>query len=276
MLGSRDFGNRDDMLIAEVLKGNIPEFMKNMVPVEIADGAYKLTYYVTPDYVSIGDNQDYIRVPVGGAGAQRIADAFGCILPTPKMSDQIWQAAKVKLNPKPMSGMTSTISGQTYSPQQFLAKKMTDTDSFVEHNNIIQDQLQKSNHNVGDLVAGSKKDIVISNDVGSGKLGIHGLHTSKGKAIQSGPTSHTADYRDYSHAVRLVDRFGILNGKRVDLINDVLKNPEYASLISNDGVLKMTSYDSKSIGAKKNEQMVASNTVDTIDMLNKYLESIKI
>jgi hypothetical protein len=241
----QDNAKRDNLFVQEILKGNIPNFMKQLVPVTVTERGNTLIYNVMPDYLALGNDSDYVRVPLSAPSAQKVADAFGCTLPTAKMSNQIWQAASAKLPPKPMSGRTSTIGGKTYSPQEFLKSKMTDTDSFAEHNRLIQEQLAE--HKPGELVAGHKKDVVISNQLSTrpDKVAIHGLHNTKGQAIQGGSWGHDINYRDYSHGIRLIDRKATLNGKSVDLVKDVLQNPEFAYLVSDEGALKFTSYSYK-------------------------------
>src|ERR1700743_2248072 len=130
-LSSKDTGDRDELITKQILAGNFPDFMRTLSPITIQDANHKLTYKVCPDYLSVGSNDNYIRVPLGASSAQKIADAFGCVLPTAKMSDQIWKQAKTKLSPTPLSAQTSTISGKTYSPSQFLKEKLSDTDSFI-------------------------------------------------------------------------------------------------------------------------------------------------
>lgn len=286
MLESKDFGSRDDLIVREIIKGNFPDFMRKLAPITVKAGDNTLVYYVTPDYLCVGDNQDYVRVPLGGSAAQQVADAFGCILPTSKISDQIWQQAKVKLPPKPMSGITSTINGQTYSPQQFLAKKMTDTDSFIEHNRLIQEQM--SGVTPGELVAGGKKDVIITNQLATNKdrVAIHGLHDTNGKPIQGKSSVHSLNYRDYSHGVRLVDKVATLNGKKVDLVSDILQKPEFSSLVSNEGAIQAISYNYKNKPTNDNT-MMASNTNKSntpkknnsdfiISKINEFLDQIKI
>lgn len=288
IMSSGKSSQRDDLIVQELLRGNIPNFIKQLVPITISEKGNTLIYKVTPDYLAVGDDNDYVRAPLGGPAAQRVADSFGCILPTPKMSDQIWKAAKVKLAPKPLSGTNSTIGGKTYSPQQMLAGKMMDTDTFEYHNQLIQQQLQEVGHKPGELVAGNKKDVVLSNDLVPGRLAIHGLHEQSGKAIQQGGLSkHEADYRDYSHGVRLVDKIATLNGQSVDLLKDVLQNPTYAYLV-NDGVLNNLAYNYKQDKTQpetSKDTMVATapeakgtpaGRMQLLDRINKYLNNIKI
>lgn len=274
-LEAKDSGNRDDLITSEILRGNVPDFMHKFVPITITEGGNTLIYYVAPDYLCLGTDQDYVRVPLGAQAAQRIADAFGCTLPSAKMSNQIWQAAAAKVPPKPMSGITSNIGGQTYSPTDFLKTKMTDTDSFVEHNRLIQQQLAA--HKLGDLVAGHKKDVVVSNQLAQrpGKVAIHGLHNTKGQAIQGGSWGHDINYRDYSHGIRMVDKFAKLNGKNVNL-QSVMQDPKYAALVSDEGALKFVAYNYND----KQQQQVATapkqplKTDDLVSKIDTYLDQI--
>lgn len=232
---------RDDLVANQILQGNFPDFLRKLVNITISEKGNTLIYKVMPDFLSIGSDQDYQRIPLTAPSAQKIADAFNCVLPTPKMSDQIWKNA-TKLPPKPLSGMTSTIRDKTYSPESFVAQKMIDMDSVQYHNSIVNKQLV--NVEPGQLIAGHLKDIVISDQlINKKRLGLHGLHTLDGKPIQEGALSaHNDTHFEYAMGTRLVDRQAMLNGKQVDLVNDILKNKDYAYLISNEGPLQFTSY----------------------------------
>ena len=152
---------------------------------------------------------------------------------------------------------------------------MTDTDSFVEHNRLIQQQLAA--HKLGDLVAGHKKDVVVSNQLAQrpGKVAIHGLHNTKGQAIQGGSWGHDINYRDYSHGIRMVDKFAKLNGKNVNL-QSVMQDPKYAALVSDEGALKFVAYNYND----KQQQQVATapkqplKTDDLVSKIDTYLDQI--
>lgn len=237
--------NRDELIVKEIIRGNFPDFLRKLVPITINEKGNSVTYNVMADYIAIGSDTDYVRVPISGPSAQRIADAFGMMLPTPRISDQIHEASTVKLAPKPLSAMPSLpIGGKTYTNKQFMAGKMSDTDSFEYHNQLIQEQL--TGHKPGELVSGHKKDVVISNDITPGNLGIHGMHLSNGKPIQPGGGSkHEENYKDYSHGIRLVDKVATLNGKQVDFVKNVLQDPKVAYLVNYDGALKNLAYNYK-------------------------------
>lgn len=95
---------RDSLAVKEILAGNFPSFLQKFVPVptEIKDSTgiiHHAVFYVAPDYLSIGTDTDWARIPLTPMAAQKIADRFDCFLPTRKMVDLIYKAATVKLEP---------------------------------------------------------------------------------------------------------------------------------------------------------------------------------
>jgi hypothetical protein len=249
-------GRTDQMITDEILKGNFPEFLRNLVPITISDKGNTLVYKVMPDVLAVGSNEDFKRFPISAPNAQRIADVFACMLPTPTISDQIWQHADVKLKPQPLPA----------------DKDMTDINTFNHHDDLIQQQL--GDNHLGELVAGQTKDVVISNQLAGhpDRLGIHGWHDENGKPIQGGALSkHDVNYVDYSHGIRLVDQNAILNGKEVNLLRDVLQNREYASMVNGrEGPLLITGYQY----GKSQEIAPLPKTNDNLQKLNEYLEQL--
>lgn len=212
---------REANIVKEICNGNIPDFLKTFVP--ITSGI--ITYYVAPDYLSIGDNSDFVRMPMNPKSAKLIADQFGCALPTKKMVDDIYKNAAFKLNAKPF--------GPPYD------HTMESTARFDWSNKQIQAQLTNMmvTSELG-LVAGHKKDVVIGKPLLTRKniVAIYGWFLN-GKAIQ-GPfpnySSHDASYADYSHGIRLISRQVKVNDKYMDIYK-VLNEPTLASLITDDG-----------------------------------------
>jgi len=230
-ISGTDFGNsimnvgptqtREDLIYAQFLAGNIPDFMRNSIPVTVTAGNDKLTYWVLPDVLSVGTNTDYLRTPLNPLTAKKAADLFGCVLPTRKMAFQIWQAATVKLNPNP--------NGAPYD------STMMSTDRMIFHNKKIQTEL--GNKVPGALVTGHKKDVVISIGLLTHpkNVAIVGWWYPSGQMIQPlNYVSHDRFYKDYSHGIRLVNRMATINGQWYDLY-DILRNKTFASLISDEG-----------------------------------------
>lgn len=216
---------RDQTVLREILNGNMPGFIRNLAPVNVsgkaADGSnVQITLCVTPDYLALGSDRDYVRVPLGLRAATRIGEEFNMILPTPRMVDMIYRQADLRLSPRPMSP----------GPQ------MTSTNYFMRHNATVEAQRQSAGAAPGTLISGHKKDVVLTTRLASnrGRVAIYGWHQRNGQPIQPLSTVHGAGYADYSHGVRLVSRTAFLNGQSVDL-RSLMADPRYAGLLSSEG-----------------------------------------
>jgi hypothetical protein len=203
---------REVAIVQEILRGNVPDFLRKLATVTV-DGC---TYEVSRDYLAIGSDDDFVRMPMTPQSATIIADAFGCALPTRKMVDDIYRQAEVKLEPRPMTKDRETV------------------ETFVAHNEIIESQ--RKGKPLGQLLAGHKKDVVITNRLKEkpGKVAIYGWHKLDGKPIQPLYVGHVDWYVDYSHGIRLVKRTVTIDGKPRD-IDDVLRDPALSKLISDEG-----------------------------------------
>lgn len=222
-VGDSSGASRDNAIINQLARGNMPRFLQDLTPVVLRGhdsrgASTEIVVCVTPDYLALGSDQDFVRVPLGLPAASSIAGRFGMMLPTSRMVDAIYAQAPVKLNPKPMQA----------GPQ------MSSTTYFVRHNDTIE--AQRSGR--GGLIAGHKKDVVVANRMASnpGRVAIYGWHRSNGVPIQPVSTVHGASYADYSHGIRLVSRTAYLNGRAVNL-EDLLSSSRYAYLLNSDGPL---------------------------------------
>lgn len=229
--------NREELIFNEVKKGNIPSFLRSFYPVSLTKQIngieYTLVFWVLPDYLAIGNDKDYFYVPTTPMLAQRIADLTKTMLPTKLMVDEIYKQAKLKLAPQPLPP----------------TKAMTTVPVFMKHNELIREQLKALHKNgyMGELTAGNKKDIIISNKIygmPTPRVVIYGWHKLDGKAIQPVYNKHTNTWADYSHGIRLISTTGYLNGKRTKLA-DVLKDPVLHELLSDEGVILKTKYPVK-------------------------------
>jgi hypothetical protein len=217
---------REQKIIEQVTNGNVPEFLRKLSPInlEIAhDGkTNSTTYYVTPDYLAVGSDDDYFLTPLSPIAAQKIADALHCSLPTRKMVDEIYSNAAVKLAPSPIPP----------SPA------MGTVPFFIRHNQTVSEQRRNelAAHPLGALVAGHKKDVVISNRLTekSGRVSIYGWHKLDGKPIQPLTIVHKDTYADYSHGIRLVQLSMLVNDETRS-IPEVLADPKLCELLSEEG-----------------------------------------
>ena len=219
------FHEREQLIKNEILSGNIPDFLRNMIQItsifkDAENNSHIVTYLVMGDYLSIGSNSDYCRVPMGPYTAQAIADSFGCILTTTKLCDDVWRHARVKLEPIPYYPVADNNS-QVYK--------------FIDHNSDINSARESVGGNYKFLIAGIKKDIVICNALQfeNDKVAIYGWHYLNGKAIQPLYTGHVDWYVDYSHGVRLVNETMLVDGKTLKA-QDILADPVLYKLLSDD------------------------------------------
>jgi hypothetical protein len=230
--------DREEAVAREVLAGNIPEFLRVLVPVRVSglvQGSLKiLTIHVLPDYVAVGADSDYFLIPMSPILAQRIADSCGCVLPTKKMVDSIYVAAAVKLAPRPIAP-----SGAMITVPVFLA-----------HNDSVR--LQRwpllGVFPQGRLVGGTKKDVIISNKIYTAlkpnvpkPVVIYGWHQLNGSPIQPVYNGHEETYADYSHGIRLVRDSVSVDGT-VMTVSAVLSDPVLSSLLSDEGVIAVPRY----------------------------------
>lgn len=216
---------RDAEVLAQVLSGNLPAFLRQLTPVDFtgkrANGEeVHVTICVTPEYLAVGNNRDFVRVPMGLAAAARIANETGFLLPTPKMVDGIFRQARVRLAPRPMKPTA----------------QMESTAYLLEHNRTLDAQRAEVGEQLTELTAGQKKDIVLTNRLRSkpGRVAIYGWHRPNGKPIQPLSTVHGAAYADYSHGVRLVSRRAFVDGIEWDLA-EIIQDRELAGLVSSEG-----------------------------------------
>lgn len=213
----------------EILSGNIPSFLRKMVKIKTSitmdDGKIIHAYYfVTPDYLSIGPDKDFARIPLTPMTAQSIADSLHCFLPTRKIVNDIYKAAKVKLEPVPMYAFRDSAV------------------TMYQHNLIIEGQrkLRKG------LIAGIKKDVVITDKLSHNskpdRVAIYGWQNPDGKPIQPLYTGHVNWYVDYSHGIRLVYRTIYVNKKPMDYI-EVLKDKTLRRLLCDEEYCDCYRYD---------------------------------
>lgn len=225
---------REEEIKKAVLSGNTPSFLKNFKEIKIkkvlSDGKeHTITYFAAPDYLAVGNDSDFVRTPMNPITAQQIADKLGCMLPTSKMVDDIYAQASTKLSPQPMS------SGNYPGWQN----RMMKSEFYNEHQRLVQTQISKTGHKNGELVAGHKKDVIVSNSLDShpDKVIIYGWQLKGGKNIQPLSWIHENTYADYSHGVRLIKRKMIVDGVETDSA-DILKDPVLSALLSKEGAVK--------------------------------------
>ena len=219
---------REAAILREIEAGNVPDFLRTLQPVEVSargrDGAtHTARMYVLPDYLAVGSNEDFLRVPLTPATAQRIADRLDMSLPTRKMVNDVYGAASQRLSPQPIPPGAHMVRVET----------------FARHQAMIEAQRGQRGAEAGELTAGHKKDLVISNNLTArpDRVAIYGWHQPNGRPIQGLSTLHESSYADYSHGVRLAAQTVVVDGQ-VRRLEDVLRDPNLAPLFSDEGALR--------------------------------------
>jgi peptidoglycan hydrolase-like protein with peptidoglycan-binding domain len=221
---------REDAILQEVLRGNVPASLRQGKPVTVtgrgADGqTHTAELFVAPDYLAIGSDDDFVRIPMTPATAQRIADATHASLPTSRMVDEIHRSAEARLTPQPIPPSAQMMSNGYYG----------------RHQQLVEGQRDRAGIEDGTLISGHKKDVVLSQRLAQhpDRVAIYGWHQANGRPIQPLSTVHEASYADYSHGVRLVADRVKIDGQWRPLA-EVLADPNLAPLLSAEGPMRVT------------------------------------
>ena len=225
---------RENKIFDEIKQGNVPKYIRHLSEIidtmMINGDQFIIKYWVLPDYIAIGSNEDFFYCPMTPMLAQRVANLTKAHLPTKKIVDEIYRHAVIKLVPKPIPPTPA----------------MTTIPVFMAHNDTVRHQLQSMTvaHTEGKLTAGNKKDIIISNQIygqNIPRVVIYGWHTAEGKPIQPIYNKHKNTWADYSHGVRLVQDKMYVNGKRTTY-QQILADPVISSLLSDEGTIEQPVY----------------------------------
>ena len=216
---------REEAILKELLGGNLPSFLRNLIPVSLryqrpSGKPLTATIFVMPEYLAIGSDKDFLRIPMDFYTASAVASKLGFVLPTRKMVDAIYRQSAFHLAPEPMPA----------GPQ------MRSTEYYRIHNEKIEEQSRALRITPGALVSGHKKDVVITNRLARnpGRIAIYGWHRANGAPIQPLSTVHGARYADYSHGIRLVSETVLVDGRTWSLY-DVLQDPVLSGVLSDEG-----------------------------------------
>jgi hypothetical protein len=269
------FEQREIEIYNQLSVGNIPDFMRTLTKISgnFVDGngtSHACSYEVMPDYLAIGSNEDFCRIPMGPITAQKLADLFGAVMPTPKLVDDIYTHAAIKLEPV------------TYAP---VGDQSTLVPKFVEHNAAIENQRIAAGGVLGQLIGGTKKDVVLSNKIVDptrpNHVVIYGWHQLNGTPIQPLTNVHINSYVDYSHGIRLLNAEMLVDGV-ITNIKTILADPVLYKILSNEtGAMAQPTYIAntslpgkpKSFGIKPggiDKLKIVIGNVTAVDNYNVY------
>lgn len=272
------FEQREERILKEITNGNIPGFLRTLTKIKTnyndANGtAHSVIFEVMPDYLAIGSDVDFCRIPMGPVTAQKLADIFGASMPTRKLVDKIYRESDVKLSPV------------TFDPNVYQIDRVP---IFIEHNTAIEDQRRAENARLGQLVGGIKKDVVISNKITDPNrthhVVIYGWHKLDGNPIQPLTNIHIDSYTDYSHGIRFINSQMLIDSNLVDY-KDILTDEVLCKILSDEsGAMERASYLKVSglpekpnsfgvINNGANELRIVLEPDDNIEYYNYYLSS---
>jgi hypothetical protein len=198
-----------------------------------------VTYFATPDYLCVGSDEDYVRVPLNPVTATKVAMAFNGFLPTRRIVNAIFRSATRKLVSQTMP----------------YGEQMRSTQWLLEHNAKIQKQLEGP---PGELVAGHKKDVVLCRALWLDKNGrpwgadhhpcvaIYGWAQTIVNGVWTvwqglNSSSHDNEYEDYSHGIRVLADAVYINNELYSF-GELLVDSAYASFLSDEGTLPAARY----------------------------------
>lgn len=169
---------REAAFVREIIKGNVPSWQMKLVKVGDCE--------VSPDYLAIGTDADYVRVPLTAYAAAYVARELKLELPLKPLVDQIAKAAIVRTQPL-------TRPWHNTPGAAFLGA------NYRQHSKDIDAQMSGLQ---GRLSVGAKKDLLGKYD--GNMLWIYGWHRLNGTVWQNESNRHDLMFCDYSHGARLV------------------------------------------------------------------------
>ena len=221
-----DSRQREQAILKEILAGNLPGFLRKLVPVKLSyqpAGGKTLTatIFVMPEYLAIGSDNDFLRIPMNLYTATAVANRLGFVLPTRKIVDAIYDQSAFHFTPEPM----------TAGPQ------MRSTEYYRMHNEMIDEQSRTLGFPLGALVSGAQEGCRPHQSAGDAIR--DRLRSTDGIALSGAPiqplsTVHGACYADYSHGIRLVSETAMVDGK-LRSIYEILQDPRLARVLSDEG-----------------------------------------
>jgi peptidoglycan hydrolase-like protein with peptidoglycan-binding domain len=245
---------RDQKICDAIMAGHHPPLQWTRLKLE--GGGHTGSVEVMNTGLMVGD-EDPVLVSVRHVPtAEKLARYFDCVLPTAKLSDQVWLQARYKL----------PICTQTPD------SKMATTSRMLDHHDCVSAAVAGFNATPDDLVAPVGKDWcnsrrLIGRPDRSAEYGLQndaaryqgvtpGVHV-----WQPGPSlAHVAEFVDYmTGKLRFMRRRMVADGQHRD-IEDVARDPALCALVSSEGTLPAMCHPAM---LREGEE-VGETTVDTV------------
>jgi hypothetical protein len=264
----RRMAQLEEFLVGQFMSGNVPDFMRPenwreiSVETQVGGRTIQARVRVCPDYVAIGSNTDYVRIPLSALAAQRIADRFGFSLPTQRLVDTIDATARqitvrdsdgrehhgmlpFLAAPQVAERVTDPATGQPVRKKWNLQKYghyegrwMISGEFLIMHDRMNTEALQRAGNHP--FRSGTKKDVIYD------PLALQESHEGGlpvviyRKGIQGLSNWHNEKYWDYSHGIRFLSSSVQITVRERDgserqetlSMRDVLMHREYYRLFS--------------------------------------------
>ena len=254
--------DREVAFLEQFKNGNVPDFCRKFCSIQLHDAKNKhtATLEVMSDYLAIGSNEDFVRVPLSGLTMQKVADLWGCRIPTQPVADACYHQADKKVaghnvdfQGPPGPGGSPKYGGM-WQASNWAVQLMDDItqgrlvcDSKTPRPPLTQGRCDMNfglNHHGQCTVpvphpltlhAGHRKEVIIHPDDLSVHLAFYGFFTAQGKALQgAGECRHGPAFADCSHGNRMVAPTILVDGKTMDY-QAVLADKELCGVITPGG-----------------------------------------
>ena len=227
-----DQGTRESAIFKAVQDGN---YVLNFVPIYVTSGSVSAVFMVSSDVLKIGEPGDAIRVNCSHRLSQQIADQLGCILPTAKLSDEIWRQADLKLEPPTQCWFSSKACACTPCDGSMgQNRRMIDFDRIVTSKIASRPYVLVAGHHkdwISSSLLGTPTNLTIGEDHKSPagcNYGFHNTHAAitnpamgVNKPSQTIPgvqtyqpagVMHAYTHADYSQLLGLIKRLAFVCG----------------------------------------------------------------
>lgn len=173
---------REREILASIARGNVPSWTWSLVSVPVAGRSIM----VMPDFLSLGTDQDFIRVPLTPAGAASVFGAHGLRFPTKAEADAVFAAARAR---------GGHVGFRAWSPHDGFSRGSNR--ALAEHHATTE----TGRAGRSGLLDGHAKYVL--GQQGSKVVIYGGWYAGTGATpVQPLYSGHTATYLDYSHGIR--------------------------------------------------------------------------
>ncbi|MCC6643298.1 hypothetical protein IT411_00975 [Candidatus Peregrinibacteria bacterium] len=223
----------EQYVMAEIARGNIPSFCRpeNMKPVTMEKNGVKVQFLAAQDYLAVGSDTDFVRIPMTPILAQTLSEKYGWGMPTRNMTREIYRSADLQITGPTLALVHSEADQMEMQKNGFIKKHNDNINTILGEEGLNALRQNKA------LVAGHKKDVIISRHAidHPGSLDFDGLYLD-GKNPTQHNAAHESTYRDYSHGFRPIYGNVTIADKDGGTITmpyyEALKDPQIAAVLN--------------------------------------------